>query len=507
VNTLVDMLRSVAGRYGPRTAIVDADRVITYAELERKIAVLAFQLNERGVRQGDRVALLFPNQLEFVSTFFSIVSLGAIAVPLNSHYQQNEITQVVQTCAASLLVTSPEYASLCEQSQRLLVKAGNLLIIDPGVEDDANASVLQDSGLNIDSDRPVMWQFSSGSTGKPKRIARTHAQLLMELDSLGQALKVTPEDRFLGVTPFSHVNGLMRSMMLSLHAGATLYPLAKFDRHWVAQTIERNRLTMWIGVPFMFATMAATPFRSEPDFSSLRLCLSASAPIPKRVCEQFYRRFGRHVRQLYGSTETGTLSINLSSDIEKSLESVGTPLAHVKIDLFDENGRGVAPGEIGEVAIQSPAAIRAYEGNDPAHARAFRNGYFFTGDLGRKADGGLLYLVGRKGFLINKAGYKINPREIEELLEADPRVEEAVVLGVPTSYGDEKVHALVVLRQPCTVESLMDHCRGKIADFKIPSVIEFTDALPRTATGKLERRALAQARSSRVTRSHSSAGS
>ena len=178
--------------------------------------------------------------------------------------------------------------------------------------------------FTADPDAPVMYQFSSGSTGPPKRIARTHRNLVFELNSLIRTLALTHEDRFLGVTPFSHVNGLMRSMMASLRAGATLYPVPKFERQAIAEMIEEHRISVFIGVPFMFGVMAKTNYGRRPDFSSLRLCISASAPMPPKLNRQFYEKFGIYVRQLYGSTETGTISVDLSPDIERSLESVGT---------------------------------------------------------------------------------------------------------------------------------------------------------------------------------------
>jgi long-chain acyl-CoA synthetase len=174
-----------------------------------------------------------------------------------------------------------------------------------------------------------MYQFSSGSTGQPKRIARTHAQLLFELQSLAHTLAITPADRFLGVAPFAHVNGLMRSMLVSIYTGATLYPVAKFERQAVADTIETQRISIFIAVPFMFAMLAKAHLRQRPNFSSLRLCVSASAPLPATVSHQFYQQFGIYVRQLYGSTETGTISINLDADIPRSLGSVGIPMGGV----------------------------------------------------------------------------------------------------------------------------------------------------------------------------------
>jgi long-chain acyl-CoA synthetase len=198
-------------------------------------------------------------------------------------------------------------------------------------------------------------------------------------------------------------------MMASLWAGATLYPLPKFERQSVAEAVERNRISIFIAVPFMFSILAKANFRQQPDFSSLRLCVSASAPMPPNHNEQFHESFGIYVRQLYGSTETGTISVNLRPDIEAALESVGTPILGVGVEVFKEDGGIAEPGEVGEFAVKSPAAITEYMEADESSKKAFRNGYFFTGDLGKRDGDGLLTLTGRKKFFINKGGYKIDP--------------------------------------------------------------------------------------------------
>jgi long-chain acyl-CoA synthetase len=488
MKTLIEMLEIVARQNAGRTAVVDGERVVSYAALEKRIASLAAELYRLRVRQGDRVALLLPNGLDFVTSYFAIVCLGAIAVPLNEHYQQNELLYFLDECDATLLISSHVFAQLC---RRVLsehpARCKSFFVEDQREASGAGPDSVGDLKVEIDPRAPVMYQFSSGSTGRPKRIARTHANLLFELDSLIQTLDITNGDRFLGVAPFSHVNGLMRSMMASLRAGATLYPLARFERRAVAEIIEKDKLSVFIAVPFMFSMLAKANFRRRPDFSSLRLCVSASAPMPKKLNQQFYDSFGIYVRQLYGSTETGTISVNLSPAIESSLESVGAPIEGVSVEVFTEGGRIAEEGEMGELAVKSPAAISGYDGLDEVNREAFRNGYFFTGDLGRRDEDGLLYLVGRKKFFINKGGYKIDPREIEELIESHPRVEEAVVIGLPTSYGDEKVKAVIVSYAPCTEEEIIEHCRGKIADFKVPSLIEFRDHLPKSPTGKIRR--------------------
>jgi len=488
MKTIPEMFFSVAKRHAKRAAVVDGEKVILYETLERRIRALAVRLYRMGIRQGDRVALLLPNGLDFVTGYFGIAAVGAIVVPLNDHYQHTELLYFLDECDVSLLITSKDFAPLCDQVLAMRKSPCQLFWAEDlpdSFETDDPCS--DDFNTAIAPETPVTYQFSSGSTGRPKRIGRAHTNLLFELDSLIQTLEVTPEDRFLGIAPFSHVNGLMRSMMASLRAGATLYPLARFDRQVLAETIEKNKISIFIGVPFMPSMLAKSHFRRQPDFSSLRLCMTASAPMPKKLNRQFYENFGIYVRQLYGSTETGTISANLGPGVERSLDSVGTPIAGVEVEVFTDDGRMAKAGEIGEFAVKSRATVKGYDGLDEVNQEAFRDGYFFTGDLGKRDEEGLLYLVGRKKFFINRGGYKIDPREIEEILGSHPRVEEAVAVGVPTPFGDEKVKAVIVLNGPCTEDDVVEYCRGKIADFKIPSLVEFRESLPKSPTGKIRR--------------------
>jgi long-chain acyl-CoA synthetase len=491
METIPEMLIAVAKQNAGRTAIVDGGVAIDYSALERKITSLAAELYGRGVRRGDRVALLLPNGLDFVTSYFAIAGVGAVVVPLNDHYQQTELLYFLEECGVTLLLTSRDYSPLCHEVLAVGKSSFKLFFVEDQTEaSEAKIRSLKDLRVEVPSDSPVMYQYSSGTTGRPKRVARTHANLLFELNSLVQTLRMSNEDRFLGVAPFSHVNGLMRSMMASIRAGATLYPLAKFERQAIAQVIENQKITIFIAVPFMFSMIAKTNFCKRPDFSSLCLCVSASAPMPKKLNEEFYKKFGIYVRQLYGSTETGTISVNLRSNIEGSIESVGTTISGVEVEIFAEDGRMANVGEAGAIAVKSPGAIKGYDGLDKVNREVFRHGYFFTGDFGKKDQGGLLYLIGRKKFFINKGGYKIDPHEIEELLESHAKVDEAVVIGLPTSYGDEKVKAVMVLNTPCSEEEIIKYCQGKIADFKIPSLIEFRESLPKSPTGKVLRKML-----------------
>jgi long-chain acyl-CoA synthetase len=202
---------------------------------------------------------------------------------------------------------------------------------------------------------------------------------------------------------------------------------------------------------------------------------------------RFAEKYGRYARQLYGSTETGTISVNVDDDPTLALGSVGLPLPDVRIEIVDDLGAPVGPDVEGEVAIASPAAITCYEGNAEATAASFRDGFYLSGDLGRKDARGTLTLTGRKKFLINRGGFKVNPLEVEEAIRTHPRVREVVVLAAPSPHGDDLVRAVIVTDGPCRPEEIVAHCAPRIADFKIPSRIEFRDALPKSETGKILR--------------------
>jgi long-chain acyl-CoA synthetase len=490
MRTVAEILPSIAERTPHQTAVVDGSRRLDYHQLNHRTRHLAAQLRKLGIETGDRVGLLLPNSLEFVTAYFGAVAAGAIVVPLNEHYQETELRYFTEQCEIKILLTAAQYRDLCD---RVLAQSTQSCLAF-FVEEWFNEIPAGDPEPNLWArpDLPVMYQFSSGSTGAPKRIARDHARILFELESFRTTLGIRSEDRFIGVAPFSHVNGLMRSMMSSLYAGATLFPVSRFDRHGVAELIERERISIFIAVPFMFGMLAKTRFPRQPDFSSLRLCVSASAPMPMNLNQEFERQFGRFVRQLYGSTETGTISVNLSSDVSESLESVGTPIRGVRVECFSDSGETLAPGLEGELGVCSPGAISGYEDLEEVNREVFREGIFLTGDIGRINDQGEITLLGRKKFFINKGGYKINPQEIESLLETHPGVEEVAVVGVPTAFEDEKVKAVIVRKGEVTAAELVEFCREKIADFKIPSVVEFRDALPKSSTGKIRKKLLVE---------------
>jgi long-chain acyl-CoA synthetase len=240
----------------------------------------------------------------------------------------------------------------------------------------------------------------------------------------------------------------------------------------------------------MFAMLAEARWPAPVDFSSLRLCICASAPLTRDTFQRFHERYGIHVRQLYGTTETGSISVNLAAHPENAFDSLGTPFDGVTVDIFSPERSILPAGEHGEIGIKSLGATRQYAGSPEETAKAFKDGYFFPGDIGYKNAAGEIFLVGRKSLFINRGGYKVNPYEIETLIQAHPKVREVAVIGVETEYGDQKVKAVVVPTETLEASDIIDFCRGSVADFKIPSIVEFRAELPKSSTGKLLRKVL-----------------
>jgi long-chain acyl-CoA synthetase len=490
--TLGAALRAVGERHADRAAVIDGGRSHTYAWLLEATGRMARRLAAARVRRLDRVALVLPNGPEFVCAFFATAGLGAAAVPLNPALEEAEAAAVLASCGVSALISGPAQR---QRSAGALARAGLAAPVLEVSAPDGDGGSHARAGLGCDgigarAADPVLYLHSSGSTGRPKRVARTHENLPFEVERLTVALGLSPRDRVLGAAPFSHVNGLVRSMLASVLSGAALVTVGEFERHAVGRLIAGERVSVFVGVPAMFGALAETRWPEAVDLSSLRLCLSASAPLPARVARRFRERYGAPLGQIYGTTETGTVTVSRQPIEAEPPGSVGVPLPGVTVEVRGEDAALLPPGGVGHIAIGSPAAATGYDGGPGDGGSAFAGGFFVPGDLGWTDGDGRLYLAGRTSLFINRGGYKVDPWEVEELLEQHPKVREAAVIGVEAPLGDQHVKAVLVCSDPCEAREIIDFCRGRIAPFKIPSIVEFRSEIPRSATGKVLRRRL-----------------
>jgi long-chain acyl-CoA synthetase len=479
-------------------AIVYGDERISLAALVERIERVASGLSRRGVGAGDAVALVLRDDPWFVACFHAITALGAVVVPVSPAFKQAELEFYFRSASVAAVISDERASGVCERIAAGMERDVGVISTSAAHGQAHTLDALVEEG---DADRlsprsgeeTFVYQFSSGSTGRPKRVPRTHAQCVAEAllyDSLG----LGHQDRILSTAPMYHTYGMGATLFAAAASGATLVILEDpqpflLRRSHALELIEREQVTILPGVPFNFRLMAEAP--TAADLSSVRLCFSAGTALPRPTFEAFGERFGVLVRQLYGSTETGIVSANLSEDPVDTFESVGRPLTGVTVQIIDDDGAVLAPGQQGEVAIASPASSSGYAEADQASHEAFRDGRYLTGDIGRLDEQGLLYLEGRKKLLIQVGGYKIDPIEVQDVLVAHPCVSEAIVVGVEGELeGEETVKAVVVPTDDCEEGELIGFCRERLANFKVPRSVEFRDEIPRSAVGKILRKYL-----------------
>lgn len=492
MNTLSDILLSAAGRFSSRAAVIEDGESVTYGDLVLRARSFASFLSSRGIKKGDRVAIFLPNSIEFVTAVFGVSLAGAVSVPVNSTFKTVEVSFYLGHSGAKLIVTSDELSDTA-----FAASAGK----DAGVESIKGEGAGwkfpgQFTGEDLDARaaRPedeAIYLYSTGSTGKPKRVARTHFNLAALADNHTQTVGWSCEDRVLFAVPISHTYAF-GNYISAVRSGAAVVVTPEFNRQKVLELLERERVTVFPAVPVMLDVLSRTHMDAPIDLSSLKLVISAGAPLQEHTFFKFHERFSIYPRQLYGSTETGVISINLcgGDEIEKKFNSVGRPVKNVMVKVFDEEGSEAAAGAEGEIAVKSPSMTTGYYGLPEETARVFRNGYYFTGDLGFIDEAGYIYIRGRKKFLINVGGFKVDPEEVENLLSKHPDVVEAAVLGITDNLGNERVKAVIVPRRQMQVRDVLDFCRGRIAEYKLPALVEFRSELPRSPAGKILRERL-----------------
>jgi long-chain acyl-CoA synthetase len=486
--TLSDAFDARCARLAGRVAVHEAGRDITYTELLDWSLRISRAITFTVRIPGQRVALMLPNSAAFVAAFFAGARTGAVIAPLNPGYGSHDLTSHLDDVDAVALLA--DAATLERTAPTLRALGRTPTIFEVSHADGARAlwaGTTAGEPLPAPAGPPLLQQYTSGSTGTPKRVIRTHANLLAELECLRATFEMTEADRLLGVAPFFHVNGLVRTMLNSMYSGATLYPVAEFRRREVTALLTVERISFLGGVPQIFAILGQTPLRGHVDLSALRLVFSSSAPLMAGDRKRFRDQYGVGIRQLYGSTETGTISFNRDPDPERCPESVGTALEGVRVEVLGADGGPLPPGQEGDVVIASPFATAGYHGNPEATADSFRDGLYFSGDLGIVEADGHIRLTGRRKLLINRGGFKVNPYEVEDVIKSHPKVGEVVVFGAPGVSGDDIVCCAIVATATCTTEEILLYCKERLADFKIPARLVFRDSLPKSPAGKILR--------------------
>jgi acyl-CoA synthetase (AMP-forming)/AMP-acid ligase II len=490
-SSLLDLL----GGAPTSTAIIvpETDLRVSYATLKEQVVAVAETLAAAGVTRGDRVGTALTNGLPNIVTFLAASMVGT-AAPLNPAYKEDDFRFYLDDTNARFLLLPPAGA---EEARRA---AGDTVpIISVDLDESGNVR-LSTSGRKPFAppsvDDVALILHTSGSTGRPKRVPLTHAQLSISAQNVAQTYALTTADVSLCVMPLFHVHGLVASTLATLATGGTVVVPAKFNPLSFWRVARDYGATWYSAVPTLHQLLAA---RAEPGArpagaEKLRFIRSCSASLSPQLMSDLEAAFGAPVLEAYGMTEAAhQMASNPLPPAARKPGSVGPNTGTTEVGIMDGAGNLLKAGERGEVVIRGANVIKGYENNPEANASSFTNGWFRTGDQGFLDEHGYLSLTGRLKEMINRGGEKISPREIDEVLLGHPAVAEAVAFGAPHPTWGEEVAAAVVLKSDATEADLISYCRERMADFKRPKQIHITTAIPRTATGKIQRRVVAEA--------------
>jgi long-chain acyl-CoA synthetase len=489
-SNLARLVTEAAGRHPDRPALKLDDAVVTYAQLDDASARVAGLLRAKGVQPGDRVGIMLPNVPYFGIVYYGILRAGGVVVPMNVLLKGREVT---------FYLTDPEAKALFawhgfeEAAREGAEEAGaHLLTVKPG-EFEGLLGGAEPLGelAERDGDDTAVILYTSGTTGTPKGAELTHDNLFQNCEvSVRTLFDGSEKDVFLGALPLFHSFGQTCGLNACVRVAACLTMIPRFEPGKALEIIQRDKVSIFEGVPTMYHAMLNHPDRDSYDVTCLRLCVSGGAALPVEVMRSFEGAFKASILEGYGLSETSPVASFNHPHKERKPGSIGTPIEGVEMKVVDAEGKDVPQGEVGEIAIRGHNVMKGYWRRPDATEEVMRDGWFHTGDMAITDEDGYFFIVDRKKDMIIRGGYNVYPREIEEVLYEHPAVSEAAVIGVPDESMGEEVGAAVVLKrdQQASADDIRSFVKERVAAYKYPRRIWFLDELPKTATGKILKR-------------------
>jgi len=501
--SLVHLLAERVAESRDRVAVICREQRLTYGELQAAAHVLAGRLTSLGIAPGDRVALMAPNVPAFAVGYFGILSAGAIVVPLNPLLKPEEVRYALTDSGAAAILGLAMSGPLLLEAREGIGREVPLILLD--ATSGRPELPLSGSGgepawtkpvaaPTVDREAVAVCLYTSGTTGRPKGALLTHGNILANIESFRQVLRLTEQDVFLTVLPLFHAYGATVMFLEPLAVGAPIVLEARFQPELLLKSIAEHRVTIFSGVPSMFTVLAATP-KPPGDYSAWRLCLSGGAPLPPAVLERFEQQHGVLIYEGYGPTECApVLTVNPPSGLRK-IGSVGPPIPGVELRVVGEDDRPLPVGHVGEIVARGANVMRGYFNRPAETAEALRGGWYHTGDLGWTDEEGYYRIVDRKVDMIIVGGLNVYPSEVEAVLAQHPAVQAVAVVGLPDPVRGEVPRAVVVPQngEKPSPQELIQWCRQRLANYKVPRSVVFATELPRSVTGKVLKGALREA--------------
>src|SRR3954469_16657510 len=488
MTNLAQNLMDTAAKEGAGPALRMYEFHLSFEEFRDAALRVAAGLRSRGVEPGDRVGMVLPNVLSFPIVFYGALLSGAAVVPMNPLLKAREIEYYLRDSGARVVVAGEQSAEPAAEAARAV--GVDAVTVGPAAPEELMAPErLMTPADRADDDTAVIL-YTSGTTGKPKGAELTHSNLLKNAEVSITLADTSPGDILLGALPLFHSFGQTCGLNAAMLAGATLSMIPRFDPDKALAIIERDKVTIFQGVPTMFTGMLHSDSKDDADVSCLRVSMSGGSAMPVEVMRGFEEQFGCKVLEGYGLSETSPVASFNHADSERKPGTIGTPIDGVEMKVVDEDGKEVDQGEVGEIVIKGHNVMKGYWNRPDATEEAIKDGWFHTGDMGKIDEDGYFSIVDRKKELIIRGGYNVYPREIEEVLYEHPAVQEAAVVAVEDEKMGEEVGAAVVLKKSEDVDAdeLKAFCKERLAGYKYPRRIWFVDELPKGPTGKILKR-------------------
>ncbi len=491
-DTFLDKVR----QYPDKTFILFHNKPYSYNNIYTEVSKAAGTLRNWGLGKGERVALYLENSPSFIISYLAVLWLGAVVVPVNTRYRQQELWHMLTDSAARLVITD---AAGVLQLQGVIAQCPAVeAILELSGQADLDTARWQELAATTELPQPVRLQandlaviaYTSGTTGRSKGAMLSHGNFLSNSQAVTTAWQWTPQDHLLLVLPLFHIHGLGVGLHGTIIQGSSLTLGQSFDAPDVISKLRSSQITLFFGVPTMYSRLLDVARQFDAPFGRLRLLVCGSAPLNPQLHTDLEQVFGVQVLERYGMTET---VMNLGNPLGAGKAgSVGLPFAGVEMRIAGPENEVRATGEHGEIQLRGPNICLGYWQRPEATAESWTaDGWFKTGDLGYQDQNGYTYISGRAKELIISGGFNIYPREVEEVLESHPHVQEAAVIGLPDEDLGEKVVAVIVAGNPeLDIQSLQDFCKAHIASFKKPRDIIMSKELPRNALGKVQKQRL-----------------
>ena len=493
IRTLPDLLQRT--RSDTTAVVVPGGASVTYGGLQEQVEELARRLRGAGVEPGDSVSIVLGNDLPFLVAFLAVTRAGAMAAPLNPAYTSEELQFYMGDAGAKTAVLALGDGQAREAAEALGIPALEAVMEEQGTVSLRREGVAVQAAASPslpEASLAALFLHTSGTTSRPKGVPLSHGNLVASIQNIADTYQLTSDDSALAVMPLFHVHGLIGVVLSTLATGGTVIAPPRFSAGAFWGDAAAHGATWYSAVPTIHQILLSRADEDEAPEGQFRFIRSCSAALSPVLLEGLESRFGAPVLEAYGMTEAShQMASNPLPPGDRKPGSVGPGTGTTQVAVMDDAGRLLETTETGEVVVQGPNVMAGYKDNPEANAVSFTNGWFRTGDQGVIDRGGYLQLTGRLKEMINRGGEKIAPAEIDEVLSRHPSIADAITFGMPDPKYGEEVHAAVVLRGDATEREVQDFCHEHLVNFKVPKTVHFLDQLPRTATGKVQRRRVA----------------